>query len=472
MSVNHHSHHHHHILNRKELLGYAMGDLGGCMTFAVLGSFLTPYYTEVAGLSSGAVAMIYLVLKIWDAINDPMMGAMMDREFAKKYHPGGKFRPWMKRSAPLLLISAFLMWTAPTYVNGAAKVLVAFVTYLLYEASYTMFNIPYGALLSAMSADDGERAKLSSARGIGSEIGKILPAVFFPFIIEATKDTPQLGYTLGISICAVIGFIACMLSCKWTTEKQIVHVTMDIKHANAIKHPELKVVLKENRALIALCLQGLFFCMAHYMEATLGLYMYRDVLGDIRYLSYSLAITTPISFLFLALAPKFCDRYGIEETVLTCQLITVALNIMLFVVMLLYKNAWLYMVLCGIAHGFASTTVMMQWGMIGEAIDYNELITGERHEGSIYGIFNLSRRIGQAIGTSMSVALLSVIGYVPGAVHQTHDAIIGIKVLIDIIPAFLMLLCFISLKHIWNITPAIRRQIEEAKDEEDEAEAA
>ena len=150
-------------LTRKNLIGYAMGDLGGCMTFAVMGSFLTPYYTEVAGLTTGAVASMYLILKIWDAVNDPMMGALMDKVFARTHSSKGKFRPWMVRATPLLLITAILMYTAPTYVNGAAKVLVALVTYLLYEASYTMFNIPYGSLLSAMAGNDAERANLSSA---------------------------------------------------------------------------------------------------------------------------------------------------------------------------------------------------------------------------------------------------------------------------------------------------------------------
>jgi len=88
----------------KNYLGYALGDLGGCMTFAILGSFLTPYYLEVAGMSPGDVALMFMLIKIWDAINDPLMGVILDKAFARSRNRHGKFRPWMMRAAPLLLV--------------------------------------------------------------------------------------------------------------------------------------------------------------------------------------------------------------------------------------------------------------------------------------------------------------------------------------------------------------------------------
>ncbi len=171
-------------LTVKHLVGYACGDLGGCMTFAILGSFLTPYYTEIAGISMRAVTIMYLILKIWDAVNDPMMGALMDKVFARTHSKKGKFLPWMFRSAPLLFITSVAMYTAPSLASGGGRVAAAFITYLLYEASYTMFNIPYGSLLSAMADNDAQRAKLSSARGFGSIIGTLIPMVLFPVIID------------------------------------------------------------------------------------------------------------------------------------------------------------------------------------------------------------------------------------------------------------------------------------------------
>lgn len=450
-------------LTKKNLVGYAMGDLGGCMTFAILGSFLTPYYTEVAGLTTGAVATMYLILKIWDAINDPMMGALLDKVFARTHSPKGKFRPWMFRATPLLAICAVFMWTAPTYVNGAAKIVVAFVTYLLYEACYTMFNIPYGSLLSAMSGNDKERASLSSARGFGSMIGNLIPMFIFPIIIKASEANPQFGYTAGITACAAVGFIACLLSCKWTTEEKNADVTEDIQDSSDIKFSDILVVIRKNRAFDALCLQGLFYCIAQYMGSTLGVYMYRDVLGNVALMSLTMVISMPLSFLFLGLAPKISGKFGLERTVRASQLISVALYIVVFVLLLFSSNVVLYMTMSSLASGFGSLTVLMQWGMVGEAIDYNEYLTGKRTEGSIYGTFNLTRRIGQAVGSSVAVALLGVVGYVPNAAAQTAGAILGIKCLVVLAPCLFILLCWASLRFVWNITPEIREKMSASK---------
>ena len=444
-------------LGPQHLLGYAMGDLGGCMTFALLGSFLTPYYTEVAGLSAGAVATMYLLLKIWDAINDPLMGTWLDRAFVRAKNPCDKFRPWMRRATPLLAISAVLMWTAPSLVDGAGKLLLAYVTYLLYEASYTMFNIPYGSLLSSMAHNDKDRASLSSARGFGSMVGNIFPTLIFPYVIKMTHDNPKLGYSIGILICAALGFLCCMVSCRWTEELNRETPVPHHRTETGIKVTDIWTVLRKNRAFTALCLQGMFFCIAQYINSTLSVYMYRDILGDMTYLSMAMIIGMPLNFLVLARAPKLAERFGLERAVRGSQLLSMLLYGLVFVVLLFLENAMVYMLLMGLAQAVGSLTVYMQWGMLGETVDYNEAVTGKRTEGSMYGFFNLTRRIGQAIGSASAVAMLGVIGYVPNAATQSEHVYLGIKVLVILAPAVFMLLCWFTLKLLWNLTPETNR---------------
>ena len=151
-------------LTKKHLLGYTLGDFGECMTFSIMGSFLTRYYVNVAMIDMGVLAILTLVWKIWDTISNPIVGMFMDKMFAKKQYKDGKFRPWMLRATPLVAITAILVFTAPNFVDGMGKLVVVFTTYLLYELAYNLFNIPYGSLLAAMAKTDEERAKLSSAR--------------------------------------------------------------------------------------------------------------------------------------------------------------------------------------------------------------------------------------------------------------------------------------------------------------------
>ena len=443
-------------LTKKNIIGYAMGDLGGCMTFAVLGSFLTSYYTDVAGMSTATVSAMYIILKVWDAINDPLMGVLMDKLFATNKHPEkGKFRPWMFRATPLLLITSILMYTAPSFVEGTAQVVVAFLTYLVYEASYTIFNIPYGSLLSAMAHNDIERSTCSSARGFGSVIGNIIPLVLFPLIIDAFTENEQLGYALGITICAVIGFICCLISCYWTCER-LTPQTSGETDANNIKFSDIIVVFKKNRAFDALCLQGLFYCIAQYMASTLGVYLYRDVYDALTMYSVMSVISMVISCILVPIVPNIAKKYGLERTVRYSQLISVVLYVCNY---FFSPNVYMYMLWAGLAQGLGGITVLQQWGMVGEAIDYNEYVTGKRTEGSIYGVFNLMRRIGQAIGSSAAAGLLGVVGYDATLAAQTATTQSAILGLITLVPAVCMLGCWIALKFVWNITPEIRAKM-------------
>ena len=114
-------------LTKKHLVGYALGDLGGCMTFALMGAMVTRYYTNVLKVDTFVLAILLAVWNIWDAVNDPMMGALMDKMFAKKQHSQGKFRPWLLRATPLLAITSIVFWTVPTFFEGTAMICVLFI---------------------------------------------------------------------------------------------------------------------------------------------------------------------------------------------------------------------------------------------------------------------------------------------------------------------------------------------------------
>ena len=153
-------------LTIRQRVGYGMGDAGACFCQAVISMFATRYYVNVLHVDSAVLATILVIWNVWDAVNDPLMGALMDKVFAKNHNPKGKFRPWILRATPLLAITAVVFFTVPTWFEGMAMVVALFFTKILYEGCYTMFNIPMGSLLSVMSTNDVERAQLSSARGL------------------------------------------------------------------------------------------------------------------------------------------------------------------------------------------------------------------------------------------------------------------------------------------------------------------
>lgn len=446
-------------LTWKHKVGYGLGDLGGCMTFALMGGYVTRYYVKVLEVNNLILATLLLIWNIWDAVNDPLMGALMDKLYAKHHNKRGKFRPWLLRSAPLLAITAVIFWTVPTFFEGTAMLCVLFICKILYEGCYTMFNIPMGSLLSAMAKTDEERASLSSARGFGSTVGNLLPMMIFPAILQKFGDANPKGYAIGAAVCAALGFVFCFLHYYWTEERNVSDAPSQSAE-ETVKFTDIFTVFKKNRAYLALCIHGVCICCMQYVGNTLGTFMYADVLGSIGLMGKATLVSMPMSIIVLVVSPKLAKKFGLTEFIRASLLVGFGLYVSLFAAhMLTDVNPYVHMVWSSVAMSVAMVSILMQWGMVGEAIDYNEMVTGKRSEGSMYGTFNLSRRIGQTVGNSAAVLALGWIGYDNAAAVQAASTITGIKVLCVLVPGIFAIGSWAAFKFVWNINDETRAKL-------------
>ena len=441
-------------LTKKHWFGYMFGDWGGCMTFALMSSIFSIYCTNVLGIDTKVMFVLTVIWTVWDAINDPMMGALMDKVFAKHHNKNGKFRPWLLRATPLLAISAIAMWTVPTFLDGIPLLVALFSFKILYEASYTMFNIPMGSLLSAMSTNDSERASLSSARGVGSMIGNMIPGMVGPVIIGLFGENKSPGYMITGVACAIIGFVVCLLHYQLTEERVVVN---EQTKNDEIKLSDILDVVKKNRAFVALCIHGVCICTMQYLAENISMYMYSAVYNDVTYKTLASALSAPFMMGAMIFVPFMCKKMGLEKVIRVTLLIGGAICVALFAMhMVMDVGPLVHGVILGVGSGFAMVSIQMQWGLVGEAIDYNEHLTGKRTEGSIYGTFNLSRRIGLTIGQSFSFLALDMVGYQPKLEVQTAGTIFGFKILCVLVPALFILGSWAAFKFVWNITPEVR----------------
>ena len=444
-------------LTKKHWFGYMFGDWGGCMTFTLMSSIFTLYCTDCLGVDTGILGTLVIIWTIWDAINDPMMGALMDKAFAKKANKNGKFRPWLLRATPLLAVTGAALWIVPTFFEGITLLVVLFMCKILYEGAYTMFNIPMGSLLSAMSTTDTERASLSSARGVGSMFGNMIPAMLAPVILNFFDSRESTPYAIVAIICAAIGFVICLLHYFMTEERTT--VGEDVK-ADDIKLSDILMVIKQNRPFVALCIHGICICTMQYIAQTLSIYMYSSVFHNTAYQSIGTALSSPIMIGSMIAVPFMCKKLGLMKVIRYSLLIGGAIYAILFGMHLVMDvHPLLHSVISGLGMGMGMVSIQMQWGLVGEAIDYNELVTGKRTEGSIYGTFNLSRRIGQTIGQGFAIYALGWIGYNGKAEFQTAGTVLGLKVLCVLIPAVFVLGSWAAFKFVWNITPEKRAEM-------------
>ena len=449
-------------LTLKQKIGYGLGDAGGVMTFALMGSTFSMYCTDALGISASMIGVLLLIWNIWDFINDPIMGAWIDKAFARNNNPKGKFRPWILRSTPMMCVAFIALWSVPSLFEGLARLCMLFGLKILYEGAYTMFNIPMGSLLSAMADNDAERASLSSARGVGSAVSTLISLFIMPLFLKKYGETNATGYAIGAAVCALIGFVMCLAHYAMTEERN--NTESRPEDADNIKVSDILGVMRTNRPFVALCVHGVFICMMQYVWSTLGNYMYSDVLGDISISGYGTLLSAPFMIIIFITGPILAKKIGLEKLIRYGLLGSCLLFIALFITTMVTDiNPWVYAVWTNTAMGFANISIYMQWGLVGEAIDYNEMITGKRTEGSIYGTFNLSRRVGQTIGNSAAMLLLGWVGYSGASAVQSAATVTGIKALSVLLPGILVLGSWAAFKYVWNMDDEMRASVDAFK---------
>ena len=451
-------------LNALNHIGYGAGDAGG-VTMLILISYLERFSRNVLGVDTAVYAAILLIWNVWDAVNDPLVGTFMDVMFTKAKNKTNKFRPWILRSIPIMAVGLISLFTLPTLFDGLLCIVVLFLSKIVFELGYTVMNIGMGSLLGVMATNDAERASLSSARGFGSTIGGMVGMMAIPVVLDSLGETP-FGYAATAVVAAGLGCLLVFMHYAFTVERNVAAQnavkTAEEKEAEKVKITDILNVFKVNRPYLALCIHSICICFVQGIAQGASTYMYADVLGDMALASIGSVISMPVMFGGLIIAPILAKKFDLVAIIRTCILVGCILLATCFVYAMTAPAMIpiLYILWSGIGTGLVTLSVQLQWGLVGEAIDYNEFLTGKRSEGAIYGTFSLTRRIGQTLSGSLAVLMLTWFGYQAGAgTAQPASAIFGIKAMCILFPAIIAMGSWASFKFIWNINAAKRAEV-------------
>ena len=457
-------------LTFKHHLGYGAGDAGGVTMLVAIG-YMARYVQNVLGVNPTVYAGILLIWNIWDAMNDPMVGTFLDISFAKHGGKGDKFRPWILRSIPILAFGLIAFFSVPNMFQGILRVVALFILKIVFELGYTIMNIGMGSLLGVMATNDGERASLSSARGFGSTVGGMIGSIALPQILAKLGETP-VGYAVAGTAAAVLGCLLVFIHYAWTEERNVeaqnAVKTEEEKEAEKVKVTDILNVFKVNRPYLALCIHSICICMVQGISQGASTYMYADVLGDIGLASFASIGSFVMMFGGLSLAPIIAKKVDLVVIIRTCLLVGIVMLFGLYTYATLTPmNGLVYIVISSIAVGLITLSVQMQWGLVGESIDYNEYLTGKRSEGAIYGTFSLTRRIGQTLSASLAVLMIQWFGYIASdvPVQQPESAITGIKMMCILIPAIVSLGSWAAFRFVWDINAEKRAKVAAWKEE-------
>ena len=456
------------------IIGYGCGDAGGVVGLYFVSGYMSRFLQVNLEVNAGILATMLLIWNIWDAVNDPLMGTIMDMFFTKAKPGADKFRPWILASVPILVVGLIAFYVVPPMLGGGwAMIGAAFILKIVFEGGYTMMNIGMGSLLGNMATNDNERATLASARGFGSTLGGMVGGMLIPLCLEMWGMGND-GFAKTAVVMAIPMGVLVFLHYFLTEERNkgaagAVEKTEEEKEAEKFKITDILNIISKNRAFLALVLHSICICAVQALGQGFATYMYADVLHNVGIASVASLLSTVSMVVILAGAPLLTKKWDLVLIIRTCLLSGFALYaaLLAYTLMVTELNALLFVCWNGIAGALVQMSVQMQWGLVAESIDYNEYLTGKRNEGTIYGFFSLSRRVGSTISNSVSVLLLPMIGYDvaigQAGGEQAAGTVMGIKLMMIGFPMVAAVGSWSCFTFIWNINKDVRAKMAEWK---------
>lgn len=439
-------------------IAYGMGDVGCNFSWMFVGNFLMIFYTDVFGISMSAVAGLMLFSRFWDAINDPVIGALSDKTHTR----WGRYRPWLLIAAPLTsLILILSFWAHPEW-SSAAKIVYMTVTYCILVLGYTCVNIPYGTLCGAMTQNIEERAKINTFRSVSAMIAiGIINIVTIPLIDMFGKESAKKGY-LFVAILYGCIFAACHIFC-FTKTKEAVEIPE--KKKISLK-TQVKAVIQNKPYLIAVAGQFLFGVTLYGRNAD-ALYYFTYVEGNKALFStYSLCIIIP-SIIGAACFPplfKLTNNKGRAASIFA--LLTGISMFSMYFFSAVSSPAAFYLFSC-LSQFFFSGFNTAIYAIIPDCAEYGEWKTGLRNDGFQYAFISLGNKVGMAIGTSVLAAVLGACGYVAN-VQQNAAVLAVMKHSFTTIPGILWVITAVVLFFYRLNKKSYNKIVAEIKERKDE----
>ncbi len=422
-----------------EAIGYLFGDMGNLFVLTFVSTYLKVFYTDCLLPGHGADAtkistdltVLFLVIRLWDAINDPLWGIIVDTRRPTK---NGKFRPYLLTvSVPLGLSTALCFLNIQNYISSYAMLLAfAYITYCVYGMLYTAINIPYGSLASAITDDPNGRTLLSTMRSIGAGVGGAAVTLVAQSIIydDGTKLNPEKTF---VAVCVLSALsIAAYMTCYKTTKERVIY-SPEKKKVN------LKLTygtLFRSRPFMTVTIAGLVIS-GLLQFGSFNQYLTKNYFGNSD-LSIWLTISNYAPMVLLILfCPKLAAKFGKKE-LCTAGLVLSTLSslVMCFIGPneYLQANPWPFLLLnFGVGAGYSFVSIL-NWAVVTDVIDYQEDVTGIKNESAIYAVYTFARKVGQTIADSGGLQLLyryakydpessGVVGYIPGVGDRMYKMV-------------------------------------------------
>ncbi|MFA7251514.1 MAG: MFS transporter, partial [Bacteroidales bacterium] len=409
------------------------------------------FYTKVFGISPAAAGTMFLLTRIWDAVNDPIMGLLSDRTQTR----WGKYRPYLLWGGiPFALIGIMTFFTPDWGEN--AKLAYAYVTYTLMMMIYTVVNVPYASLLGVMSPHPRDRNTLSSYRMFFAYVGSFITFMILQPLVDAFSSGSSRGdqistepgaWTAAVAVIGLLCALLFFLCFRWTKERV---KAADETRNKASVGTDLKRLFT-NRPWWILLASGISALLFNSIRDGVALFYFTDyVTSTFRTAAFGWTVGTiyllvgqASNMIGVALAATVANRIGKKKTYLGAMILAALLSCFFF--MLKPDQIMLIMIFQVVISACAGIIFPLLWSMYADIVDYQELKTGRRATGLILSSSSMSQKFGWAVGGAITGWLLAAFGYDADLAVQSQNAVHGVRLMMSFLPAIGCILAVIAI---------------------------
>ncbi|SFT16457.1 MFS transporter [Paenibacillus sp. BC26] len=419
-------------LSATEKWSYGLGALGQNLIYGLVTTFLMVFYTDEFGINAAIVGTLFLIARIWDAVLDPVVAVFIDRVNTR----WGKFKPFVLLGGMIVALLTVMCFYAPDF-SMPMKIVYIYVTYMLWNTAYSLFDVPYWSIAPTLTNDPAERTKIIAFPKILGAVGIIIASgAVSPLVKALGGDNDASGYLWTAIIFALICVLLIMLMFRNTHERLV---------GTRAEHESLRAsvnVVIRNKPLLIVTLASFFATTPLVLKNTMAIYFMKYNAGDEDKLPLFLLSAMLLMLVAMGITPKIAAKRGKKTTFIIGGIIGIVANTALFFIQP-ENTAVLFAVNAFSMFGLGFILVLIT-SMQADTTEYAEWKTGKRSESIVTSVGTFNAKLCSAIAGAIAGYGLSLSGYVADQ-DQTDSVLTGIHLMMSVLPAIGLLLCVLCI---------------------------